>query len=147
MLFRSLKNRATKRIYIALLDGLILNEAGVVDAPIGRDKTDRKRMAVCETGKPAITHFQVKERFADDTLVECRLETGRTHQIRVHMAYIGHPLYGDSVYGRKKQRDPFGQYLHAQTLGFTHPRTEAWLEFNVPLPQEFTERLQFLREQ
>ncbi|MDD4184606.1 MAG: RluA family pseudouridine synthase [Candidatus Izemoplasmatales bacterium] len=140
-----LKQKTTKRVYKALIEGVILNQAGTIDAPIGRDRFDRKKMAVADNGKPAITHFTVLERFKDNTFIECRLETGRTHQIRVHMAYIGHPLVGDYIYGSKKQKADFGQYLHAETIGFTHPVNGRWLEFSVPLPLEFKAKIELLR--
>ena len=142
-----LKRKQTKREYIALLDGVILNETGTIDAPIGRDTKDRKKMAVVKDGKPAITHFEVLERFFDKTLVSCRLETGRTHQIRVHMAYIGFPLVGDYVYNPKVKKNDFGQYLHAKTIGFTHPETGKWMEFSTELPDTFQEELDKLREE
>lgn len=103
------------------MHGNLPNDRGVIEAPIGRSDKDRKKQAVTAKGKPAITRFHVLERFGDYTLVELSLETGRTHQIRVHMAYIGHPLAGDPVYGPRKTLGGKGQFLHAQTLGFTHP--------------------------
>ncbi|MGI6392574.1 MAG: RluA family pseudouridine synthase [Candidatus Izemoplasmatales bacterium] len=140
-----LKDKKTKRIYKALVEGVILNQAGVIEAPIGRDKQDRKKMAVTDTGKPAVTHFHVIARFQNHTFVECRLETGRTHQIRVHMTYIGHPLLGDHVYGKKKSEFGFGQYLHAETIGFTHPVSGKWMEYTAPLPEEFSRMLNRLQ--
>jgi 23S rRNA pseudouridine1911/1915/1917 synthase len=104
-------------------------------------------MGIVATGRPAIAHFQVLERFLDHTLLECRLETGRTHQIRVHMAYIDHPLAGDPVYGFRKNVEEFGQYLHANVIGFTHPVTQAWLEFTSPLPEPFSRKLKMLRQE
>ena len=103
-------------------------------------------MAVVEDGKEAVTNFKVLERFRDFTLIECKLETGRTHQIRVHMAYIGHPVLNDPLYGVRKQTTPFGQYLHAKTLGFVHPTTGKYMEFDSELPKEFKEKLEELRE-
>jgi 23S rRNA pseudouridine1911/1915/1917 synthase len=120
---------------------------GRIDAPLGRDSTNRLRQTVTDlNGKEAITNYRVLERFGRFTLIEARLETGRTHQIRVHMAYIGHPLLGDYVYGPKK--NPFnvdGQLLHAYLLGFVHPRTGAYMEFNSMLPQAFQKVLNRLK--
>jgi len=133
-----IQNRETKKIYIALVRGLIKEENGVIDLPIGRDKTDRKKMAVVKEGKSALTHFKVLKRFHGYTLLEIELKTGRTHQIRVHMAHIGHPVIGDVVYSNGK--NPFGvtsQMLHAYKLGFKHPRTGEWVEYIAPLPKEF----------
>lgn len=118
---------------------------GTIDAPIARDPKDRQKQAVVDGGKHAVTHFQVIERFGDYTLVECRLETGRTHQIRVHMNYIGFPLVGDPKYGPKKTIDFGGQVLHAGVLGFEHPVTGKYLEFSVPLPEDFEQLLQSLK--
>ncbi|MDD3112785.1 MAG: RluA family pseudouridine synthase [Candidatus Izemoplasmatales bacterium] len=142
-----LKEKITKRIYYALVNGVILNQFGTIDAPIGRDPRDRKKMGIVPEGRHAVTHFTVEERFLEHSLLECRLETGRTHQIRVHLAYIGHPLAGDPVYGYRKDASSFGQYLHAGVLGFTHPITQKWLEFSSPLPPLFQERLTTLREE
>ena len=135
------------RRYTALVNGGFKEDEGTVDAPIGRSLSDRKKMAVREDGKEAVTHYRVLERFQNYTLVECRLETGRTHQIRVHMAHIGHPLVGDEVYGSKKS--PFkteGQCLHAGTLGFVHPQTGEYMEFQSPLPAYFEKILSVLRK-
>ena len=120
-----LKEHSIKRAYYALVQGVISEPAGLVDAPIGRHETDRKKMAVTlKNSKEARTHYYVKERFSRHTFIECRLETGRTHQIRVHMAYLGHPLVGDPLYGTRKNNLDFpGQALHAYALGFVHPRT------------------------
>ncbi len=141
-----LKAKTTKRVYIALVEGVILNQTGTIDAPIGRDPRDRKKMAVVGDGKSAITHFTVLERFSSKTLIECVLETGRTHQIRVHLAYIKHPLVGDYIYNSKSSKAEFGQYLHAKTLGFTHPRTNEWMEFECELPAVFRENILVLRK-
>ncbi|MFP4478125.1 MAG: RluA family pseudouridine synthase [Candidatus Izemoplasmatales bacterium] len=130
-----LQSKDTKREYIALVEGVIKNKRGKINAPVGRDPNNRLRMTVISGGKHAITHFEVIEVFKDMTLIKCRLETGRTHQIRVHMKYIDHPLVNDELYGRKI--DDFGQYLHAKVLGFTHPRTKEWMEFDSELPKEF----------
>lgn len=134
-----LKEHSTKRAYYALVQGVLSEPAGLIDAPIGRHETERKKMAVnLKNGKEARTHYYVKERFARNTFIECRLETGRTHQIRVHMAYLGHPLVGDPLYGTRKSNLDFpGQALHAYALGFIHPRTEEPLYFEAPLPQHF----------
>lgn len=143
-----LSNKTTTRVYHALVWGKINHDTGTVDAPIGRDTKDRKRMMVTAlNSKPAITHFKVLERYANATLIECRLETGRTHQIRVHMDYIGYPIVNDPVYGRKTLIDESGQCLHAKTLGFIHPRTEQYLEFDSELPECFTKIQNILREE
>jgi len=140
-----LKAKKTKREYVAIVEGVIRNNFGSVDAPIGRDPRDRKKMTVTPAGKPAVTRFEVIERFPANTYVKCVLETGRTHQIRVHMQALGHPVTGDPVYGKKGEADPHGQYLHARTLGFTHPRTGASLTFAAPLPAYFEAKLNALR--
>ncbi|HPJ23531.1 MAG TPA: RluA family pseudouridine synthase [Bacillota bacterium] len=146
ILAEELKNKETKREYIALVDGIIKNKTGKISAPIGRDRSNRLKMAVIASGKPAVTYFEVLEVFEDKTLIKCVLETGRTHQIRVHMAYIGHPLVGDYVYGNAKNNE-FGQYLHAKTLGFTHPITGEFMEFDSELPDEFKDFIDKLRKQ
>ena len=135
------------RIYQAVVLGNLKGDRGTVNAPIGRDPKNRLRMAVTDrNSKPAITHWRVEERFGAFTRMTARLETGRTHQIRVHMAYKGHPLLGDPVYGPKKQSVEFpGQALHAQVLGFVHPTTGRYMEFSAPLPSEFQELLRKLR--
>jgi len=140
-----LKQKKTKREYIALVEGVIKNKRGKINAPIGRDSKNRLRMAVINNGKPAITHFEVLETFKNATLIKCVLETGRTHQIRVHLAYINHPLLGDYIYGKAKNNE-FGQYLHAKTLGFTHPKTNEYLEFDSELPEKFKSKLNELRK-
>lgn len=134
-----LKEHSIKRAYYALVQGVISEPAGLVDAPIGRHETDRKKMAVTfRNSKEARTHYYVKERFARHTFIECRLETGRTHQIRVHMSYLGYPLVGDPLYGTRKNNLDFpGQALHAYALGFIHPRTGEELYFEAPLPEHF----------
>lgn len=141
-----LVDKSVTRIYTALVHGHIPHDQGTIDAPIGRDQKDRQSMTVTDKGKHAITHFKVLDRFGDFTLVECRLETGRTHQIRVHMKYIGYPLAGDPKYGPKKTIDFNGQALHAGTIGFKHPRTGEYLEFTQPLPEEFETLLEKMRE-
>ena len=142
-----LKVHSITRKYYAVVFGNLPDDEGTVEAPIGRHPTDRKKMSVIsKNGKDAVTHYRVLERFRGYTYVECRLETGRTHQIRVHMASIGHPLLGDQVYGPAKQ--PFhlnGQTLHAGVLGFIHPRTGEYMEFSAPLPDYFEELLTKLR--
>lgn len=146
-LAEQLKEHSVTRKYIALVHGNLPHDAGTIDAPIGRDASDRKMFAVTDRGsKPAVTHFAVLERLGDYTLVELQLETGRTHQIRVHMKYIGHPLAGDPVYGRSKTVDLNGQALHAAVLGFTHPRTGDRLQFEAPLPADMERVLDALRK-
>lgn len=142
-----LQDHTLARTYEAVVVGNLREEAGTVDAPIGRHHTDRKKMAVTERGgRPAVTHWEVVERFPGLTHVRCRLETGRTHQIRVHMAYIGHPIYGDTVYGCKKPVPGLtGQCLHAAGLRFIHPRTGEAVSLTCPLNDEFTALLQRLR--
>lgn len=142
-----IKAKTVKRAYLALVHGNVSQDRGFVEAPIGRHPVHRQRMAVVrEGGKNAFTHFRVLERFGDFTLLECRLETGRTHQIRVHMAHIGHPVVGDPVYGPK--RCPFnvgGQLLHAYVLGFIHPGTGEYMEFRADPPEDMQEVLETLR--
>ena len=141
-----LKAKKSLRKYWAIVHGNLPNDRGVIEAPIGRSDKDRKKQAVTAKGKPALTRFQVLERFGDYSLVELQLETGRTHQIRVHMAYIGHPVAGDEVYGPRKTLKGHGQFLHAKTLGFTHPRTGEVMEFSVEVPEIFQETLEQLRQ-
>ena len=141
-----LKDKKSLRKYWAIVHGNLPNDRGVIEAPIGRSEKDRKKQAVTAKGKPALTRFQVLERFGDYTLVELQLETGRTHQIRVHMAYIGHPVAGDEVYGPRKTLKGHGQFLHARTLGFTHPRTGEVLQFTAEAPAIFQETLAKLRQ-
>ena len=144
-LVNQLVEKTVTRKYKAIVHGVIPHDFGTIDAPLGRDTRDRQSMTVVDNGKHAVTHFQVIERFKDFTFVECQLETGRTHQIRVHMKYIGYPLAGDPKYGPKKTLDINGQALHAGVLGFNHPRTNEYLEFEAPLPGEFEEVLEQLR--
>ncbi|MEH7234842.1 RluA family pseudouridine synthase [Bacillus sp. JJ1562] len=145
-LVNQLVDKTVTRKYKAIVHGVIPHDQGTIDAPIGRDKKDRQSMTVTdENSKVAVTHFNVLERFKDFTFVECQLETGRTHQIRVHMKYIGYPLAGDPKYGPKKTLDLGGQALHAGLLGFVHPRTNEYLEFEAPLPVYFEELLEKLR--
>ena len=147
-LAEQLKVHSITRVYYAIVFGNLREDEGTVHAPIGRHPTDRKKMSIhSKQGRDAITHYRVLERFGAYTFIECRLETGRTHQIRVHMASIGHPLLGDEVYGPARQ--PFsleGQTLHAGVLGFIHPRTGEYVEFSAPLPAYFEELLEKLRK-
>ena len=138
-----LADRSLSRVYEAVARGEFREEAGTVDAPIGRHPTERKRMAVTERGsRPAVTHWEVIARYRGWTHIRCRLETGRTHQIRVHMAYIGHPLLGDMVYGAKKpERGLEGQCLHARELKFLHPRTGEAIHLSTELPEYFQQVL------
>lgn len=144
-LVNQLVAKTVTRKYRAIVHGVIPHDYGTIDAPLARDPKDRQSMTVVDNGKHAVTHFQVMERFKDFTLVECQLETGRTHQIRVHMKYIGFPLAGDPKYGPRKTLDIGGQALHAGVLGFNHPRTNEYLEFEAPVPEYFVELLEFLR--
>ena len=143
-----LKDKTLYREYIALVHGRINHDTGTIDAPIGRDKSDRKKMTVTdENSKEAITHFKVLERFKNATLIECKLETGRTHQIRVHMNYINHPIVNDPVYGHKKIINDFGQILHARKIGFIHPATNKYMEFTCDTPKEFNEIVEKYRNE
>ena len=146
-LVRQLQARTVKRQYLALAEGLISQAEGRIEAPIGRHPTVRVKMAVVSRGKPAVTHFKVRERFAKYTLVECQLETGRTHQIRVHMQSIGYPLVGDPTYGAKnKQRNFKRQALHAWRLGLLHPQTREAMAWEAPLPADMQALLASLNE-
>ncbi|WP_079508368.1 RluA family pseudouridine synthase [Mesobacillus jeotgali] len=145
-LVNQLVAKTVTRKYKALVHGNIQHDHGTIDAPLGRDPKDRQSMTIVDKGKHAVTHFNVLERFKDFTLVECQLETGRTHQIRVHMKYIGFPLAGDPKYGPKKTLDIGGQALHAGVLGFDHPRTGEYIEFEAPMPEYFIDLLNDLRE-
>ena len=142
-LAKQISEKTVTRKYIALVNGVINEDTATIDAPIGRDVNNRKKQAVTDVNaKEAITHFRVLERFKNATLIECKLETGRTHQIRVHLDYIGHSLVNDPLYGKKKMDDvEFGQMLHAKTLGFIHPKTREYLEFTVDVPELFNEIL------
>lgn len=141
-----LKDHSLSRTYECLVTGNMKQDSGTVDAPIGRSSADRKKMAVVPTGRRAVTHWEVVARYPGVTHLRCRLETGRTHQIRVHMAYIGHPILGDTVYGAKKPVPGLtGQCLHATGLRFVHPRTGEPVELHCPLPPEFTAMLQKLQ--
>ncbi|CEG22409.1 Ribosomal large subunit pseudouridine synthase D [Planococcus massiliensis] len=141
-----LVKKTVTRKYVALVHGHIPHDKGTIDAPIARDPKERQNMSVVDKGKHAVTHFRVLERFGNFTLVECRLETGRTHQIRVHMKYIGFPLVGDPKYGPRKTMDIGGQALHAEVIGFNHPKTGEYMEFSADMPAEFAELLESLRE-
>lgn len=143
-LAKQLKDKTNIREYVALVHGRIAEDEGTINAPIGRSLKDRKKQAVVKDGRNAVTHFEVLKRYRDYTLVKCILETGRTHQIRVHMKYIGHPLVGDPLYGPKKTIKGNGQFLHAGKLGFVHPMTEKLLIFEAPLPKIFQECLEKL---
>ena len=145
-LSEQLKERKALRKYNALVNGNIKEDFGTVNKPIGRSPSDRKKMAVVQGGREAVTHYSVLERFGRYTLIECVLETGRTHQIRVHMASLGHSIVGDKVYGVKKERFNLnGQLLHARTIGFVHPKTGEMMEFSAPLPDYFEAVLEKLR--
>ena len=143
-----LKDHSMKRTYYAIVEGIVKEEEGTVRTNIGRHPIERIKMAVVKDGKEAITNYKVLERFKSNTLVECRLETGRTHQIRVHMAHLHHPLIGDQVYGYKKQKFKLqGQALHAKNLGFIHPTTGEYMEFDSQLPEYFQDILDKLRKE
>ena len=140
------KNKRVSRKYIALVHGVIDNNKGKINAPIGRSKLDRKKMCVTdENSKNAVTNFNVLERYKNATLLELILETGRTHQIRVHMEYINHPVVNDSVYGKRKKINDYGQMLHAAYLGFNHPITNEFMEFEVDVEQEFKDILDIFK--
>ena len=145
------KDHSITRVYKAICLGVMPDDEGVIDAPIGRLSNDRKKMGVVPGGKRAVTHYKVLERFVDYTYLEFRLETGRTHQIRVHMAHIGHPLLGDTVYGNaasnlNKRFNTQGQTLHAEVLGFIHPLTGEYIEVKAPLPEYFSHLLAVLKQ-
>lgn len=145
-LAEQLVNKTVTRKYYAIVHGVIPHDIGTIDAPIGRNPKDRQSMTVTDiNSKEAVTHFRVLERFKDYTYIECKLETGRTHQIRVHMKYIGYPLAGDPKYGPKKTLPINGQALHAGILGFHHPKTGEYMEFQAPLPLEFEDILKMLK--
>ena len=140
-----ISKKEVARHYLAIVTGLIKHDTGTIDAPIGRDTNDRQKMAVTDqNAKEAITHFRVLEQFKENTLIECILETGRTHQIRVHLAYINHPVVNDPAYGKGKATD-FGQMLHSKSIKFNHPRTGKEIFFEVEPPKEFLEKLEELR--
>lgn len=140
-------SKQVERHYLALVDGVVKHDTGTIDAPIGRSSNNRQKMAVTDIhGKEAITHFKVLETFEKNTFIECKLETGRTHQIRVHLAYIGFPVVNDPLYGRGKA-DSFGQLLHSKSIRFSHPRTGKELFFEVEPPVEFQNKLEKLRNE
>ena len=147
ILAEAIQKKEVVREYIALVEGVIKEDTATIDAPIGRDVNNRKKMCVTATNsKEAVTHIRVLERLSSSTLIKCKLETGRTHQIRVHLNYIGHPVVNDPVYGNKKLIDEeFGQMLHAEKLGFVHPTTKEYMEFNAPVPKRFSEILEIYR--
>ena len=146
LLASMIKDKKVERHYLALVEGVIPHETGTIDAPIGRDIYNRQKMAVTDVnGKDSITHFKVLKRYKDKTLVECVLETGRTHQIRVHMAYIKHPVVNDPLYNKKKA-DSFGQMLHSKSIKFTHPITGKEIYYEVEPPKEFMEKLEMVEE-
>ncbi|HEP2271893.1 TPA: RluA family pseudouridine synthase [Streptococcus pyogenes] len=145
-LAEELKAKKSLRKYLAIAHGNLPNDRGMIEAPIGRSEKDRKKQAVTAKGKEAVTRFTVLERFGDYSLVELQLETGRTHQIRVHMAYIGHPVAGDPLYGPRKTLSGHGQFLHAKTLGLTHPMTGKEMIFTVEAPEIFQKVLKLLRK-
>ncbi|RKD34339.1 RluA family pseudouridine synthase [Thermohalobacter berrensis] len=147
-LSEQLKEHTITRRYYALVKGNIKEDSGTVNAPVGRHPVDRKKMAVTnKNSKNAVTHFTVLERFGDYSLIEAKLETGRTHQIRVHMKYIKHPIVGDPVYGSKNQKFKLnGQLLHAKVIGFNHPRTDEYMEFDSELPEHFQRVLNVLEK-
>ena len=142
LLTEMFKNKEIKKTYLAIVDGVINNKSGTINAPITRDVKDRKKMMVGKDGKNSITHFYVLKTFKNNTYLSLNLETGRTHQIRVHMAYIGHPITNDKVYG--KENTSFGQYLHASKLEFIHPITKKEIRVEAELPEEFQEKLKEL---
>ena len=144
-----IKEHSVTRKYIALVHGVINEDSATIDAPIGRDKINRKKMMVTDiNSKEAITHLRVLKRYKNATLIECSLETGRTHQIRVHMNYINHPIVNDYVYGYKKvENKEFGQMLHAKTIGFVHPKSGKYLEFSSDAPKEFYDILKIYEEE
>ncbi|AKN33999.1 pseudouridine synthase [Clostridium carboxidivorans P7] len=147
-LAEQLKDHSMTRAYTALVEGILKEDEGTIDKPLGRHPVERIKISVIKDGKRAVTHYRVLERFKSNTLVECVLETGRTHQIRVHMAYIGHPLVGDPVYGYKKQKFNLnGQMLHAKKLGFIHPSTNEYIEFTSDLPDYFKKVLNVLKNE
>ncbi len=145
-LSKMIASKEVERHYLAIVEGVINHETGTIDAPIGRDPNDRQKMKVTDiNSKEAVTHFKVLERFKNTTLIECILETGRTHQIRVHLAYIKHPVLNDPTYGKAKTE--FGQMLHSKSIRLKHPRTEKELFFEIEPPKEFLDKLTELRNE
>ncbi|SFC96189.1 RluA family pseudouridine synthase [Clostridium uliginosum] len=146
-LAEQLKDHSMKREYYALVEGRLKNESGTIDKPLGRDKKNRLKIAITQDGRRAVTHYKVIERYDGYTLIKCILETGRTHQIRVHMTSIGYPLVGDPLYGFKKQKFKLrGQMLHAKKLGFIHPTKNEYIEFTTDLPDYFKDILHKLKD-
>ena len=144
---KMISKKEVERKYLAIVDGLIKHDTGEIDAPIGRDRNNRQKMAVTEVNsKEAITHFKVLERFNNNTYIECILDTGRTHQIRVHLAYIGYPVNNDPLYGKGKCTE-FGQMLHSYSIKFNHPRTGKEIKYEVEPPKEFKDKLELLRSE
>ena len=142
LLSEMIKEKLVERIYVALVDGVIMHDTGTIDAPIGRDPNNREKMIVTDiNSKDAITHFRVLKRFSSQTLIECKLETGRTHQIRVHMNYIGYPIFNDPVYGKRKNTTSFGQFLHSKSIRFIHPITKEEIYIECEVPEEFSNYL------
>ena len=142
-----ISKKEVERKYLAIVDGLIKHDTGEIDAPIGRDRNNRQKMAVTDVNsKEAITHFKVLERFNNNTYIECILDTGRTHQIRVHLAYVGYPVNNDPLYGKGKCTD-FGQMLHSYSIKFNHPRTGKEIKYEVEPPKEFKDKLELLRSE
>lgn len=143
-----INKKEVERLYLALVTGIINHETGTIDAPIGRSLNNRLKMTVTDiNSKEALTHFKVLERFKENTLIECQLETGRTHQIRAHLAYIGFPIVNDPLYGKNEKNTDFKQYLHSYKITFKHPITNKLLSFEIPLPKEFQTKLDELRHQ
>lgn len=148
LLSEMIKNKKIERKYLAIVDGVIKHENGMIDAPIGRDINNRQKMMVTDiNSKTAVTHFRVLKRFKNNTLIECKLDTGRTHQIRVHMNYIGFPIVNDPVYGKKKNTTDFGQMLHSVSIKFIHPILNKELFFEVEPPKEFKNMLEKLENE
>lgn len=145
-LVNQFKTRLVERKYEAIVHGVLTHDHGIIKAPIGRDPNNRQNMAVVHTGKEAETHFSVIKRYNDFTHVRCELKTGRTHQIRVHMKHIGHPLVGDTKYGYRRAKKMDGHLLFAQKIGFTHPKTNEWMTFTVEYPTQFEKMIQRLEK-
>jgi len=147
LLSEMIKKKEVERIYVALVDGIIPHSTGTIEVPIGRDVTTREKMAVTDiNSKDARTHFEVLKRYQDKTLIKCKLDTGRTHQIRVSMEYIGYPIYNDPVYNKNKKATEFGQFLHSKSIRFIHPITKKEIYLESELPAEFKEKLDELEE-
>lgn len=147
-LSKMIGNKEVERRYLAITTGVIKTDTGTIDAPIGRDQRNRLKMQVTDVNaKEAITHFKVLKRYKANTLIECTLETGRTHQIRVHLAYINYPIVNDPLYGKEKNCTEFGQMLHSKSIRFNHPRTNKELYFEVEPPKEFKEKLEELENE